>query len=171
MSPELARNFICTIGWLLLATIAILPLFLYWKYGVGKPKNLRRIGEYLALRGLTLTAGKRSQGAHVALDGALYAIRYCDAEGQEYEAVAAVTPIAGVFIGEQKPLNSKEAATPVQAPQEHWAPIYTPTNTIDLLSESDLQHLLKLQEEHRLLKHHLAELQSSEESRLHSTTA
>jgi hypothetical protein len=171
MSPELARNLIYAIGWLHLATIAILPPLLYWKYGVGKPKNLRRIGEYLALRGLTLTAGKRSQRAQVALDGALYAIRYCDAAGQEYEAVAAVTPIAGVFIGEQKLLNSKEAATPVQAPQEHWDSIYTPTSAINLPSESDLQHLFRLQEENRLLKHHLAELQSSEESRRQSTTA
>ncbi|WP_038166171.1 hypothetical protein [Verrucomicrobium sp. BvORR106] len=171
MAPELARNLIYTIGWPLLAAIAILPPFLYCKYGVGKPKYLRRIGEYLALRGLTLTAGRRSQHAHAVLDGALYTIRYRDAEGQEYEAVASVTPIAGVFIGEQKPLNSKEEAPPDQAPQEYWAPIYTPTCAINLPSESDLQHLLRLQEENRLLKHRLAELQSSEEPRRHSTTA
>lgn len=101
MSPELARNLIYSCGWVLLVIVVFLPFFLHWKYGFGKPKYLRRIGEYLALRGFTLTAGKRSPTASILHDGALYTIRYHDALGQEYEAVASVTSVAGVFIGDR----------------------------------------------------------------------
>lgn len=153
MSPELARNLIHTIGWFLLAVMALLPLFLHWKYGLGKPKYLRRIGEYLALRGFTLTAGQRSPTASILHDGALYTIRYHDVLGREYEAVASVTSVAGVFIGEQKLLTTQEISVPLQAPQDHRPRMGSPTKTIPLAAETDLQKLLDLQEENRRLKH------------------
>jgi hypothetical protein len=171
MSPELARNLISTTGWFLLVVIAILPLFLHWKYGFGKPKYLRRIGEYLALRGFTLTAGKRSPTANILHDGALYTIRYHDSLGREYEAVASVTPIAGVFIGEQKVLSPQEISLPVQAPEDHQPRMGTPTNTTPLAAEVELQKLLDLQEENRRLKHLLATLHDTHKHKRNSTVS
>lgn len=168
MSPELARNLTYTIGWVLLVIVVILPLFLRWKYGLGKPKYLRRIGEYLALRGFTLTDGKRSPTASILHDGALYTIRYHDALGQEYEAVACVTSVAGVFIGEQKLLSTQEISVPLQAPRDHRPRKATPTRTIPLAAETDLQRLLDLQEENRRLKHLLAGLHDAQKLSINS---
>lgn len=171
MSPDLVRNLIYAIGWFLLVIIAILPLFLHWKYGLGKPKYLRRIGEYLALRGFTLTAGKRSPTASLLHDGALYTIRYHDALGREYEAVASVTSVAGVFIGEQKLLSTQEISAPLHPPQDHRSRIGTPTNTIPLAAETELQKLLELQEENRRLKHLLATLHDTQKHKRNSTVS
>lgn len=168
MSPELARNLIYISGWVLLVIVVFLPLFLHWKYGFGKPKYLRRIGEYLALRGFTLTAGKRSPTASILHDGALYTIRYHDALGQEYEAVASVTSVAGVFIGEQKLLSTQEVSVPIQAPRDHRPHMGTPTNKIPLAAETDLQRLLNLQEENRRLRHLLATLHDAQKLSINS---
>lgn len=158
MSPELAKSLFHATGWLLLGGFAILPLFLYWKYGVGRPQNLRRIGEYLAIRGLTLTAGKRCEQRHTVNGGALYAIRYIDAQGQEFEAIATFTVPTGVFIGEQRQLSAHEAAASLQPPLDLGGTSYLPGKPFQLAAESDRAHLQALLEENQNLKQQLAAL-------------
>lgn len=162
MAPELARNLIYTIGWPLLAAIAILPPVLYCKYGVGKPKYLRRIGEYLALRGLTLTAGKRCQNLHTVNGGAFYAIRYVDAQGQEFEAHASISDASGVFIGEPRLISPQEATVPLEAPNDLGGTSYYTPTMFQLAAEQNLDRLQTLQEENRRLRQLLAALQTNQ---------
>ena len=161
MSPETARNLIHLLGILMLIVFVVLPPVLYYKYGVGRPQNLRGIGAALARQGCTLTQGKRAQNVGEFRGGALYAIRYLDAAGQEFEAIASVAFNFQVYFGEERRLSAAESRVPLQAPECLPG---ARAKHVDLPGQvpkqSPLEHLHQLQDENARLRQQLAELRT-----------